>query len=394
MQAEILMIGTELLLGQIEDTNATFIARTLADNGVNLFQKTTVGDNRERINTALRNALDRSDVVLCSGGLGPTEDDLTRDCVAEVLDRPLEYHEEIFAHIEGMFARYRLKLTENNKKQAMVPRDAYIIQNPHGTAPGLLVDDERGVVVCMPGVPRELKPMLTEKVVPWLREKFRLDQLIHYRVLKVCGLGESHVDHAIGDLIAESENPTVGVLANPMAVRIRIAAKAKTRDEAEALIDPVDREIRKRLPHLIMGVDDDTIESVTDELLRMKEWTLAVAETASGGAMARRLTQAETTQFAGAEVHRIETLDLSDPSQTARGLAEAVRDRFHAACGLAVVSDPDAGSTLVTLAHPDGVEEWAFGRAGTSDIMQDRVATVALEFLRRFLVGAPVSAQP
>ncbi len=179
-----------------------------------------------------------------------------------------------------------------------------------------------------------------------------------------------------------------------MAVRIRIAAKAKTRAEAEALIEPVDLEIRKRLPHLIMGTDEDTIESVVNHLLQSRDWTLAVAETASGGAMAQRLTRADASQFVGAEVHRLESLDLDDPSQAARGLAERVRDTFPATCGLAVVSDPNAGSTLVTLAHPDGAEEWAFGRAGTSDIMQDRVATVALEFLRRFLVGAPVSAKP
>src|SRR5690349_9678139 len=135
MKAEIMMIGTELLLGQIEDTNATFMARTLMDNGINLFQKTTVGDNTERITGALRDALSRCDVVLCSGGLGPTEDDITRECVAEVLGRPMEYHEDIFAHIESLFLRYRLKLTENNKRQAMVPQGAIVVDNPNGTAP-------------------------------------------------------------------------------------------------------------------------------------------------------------------------------------------------------------------------------------------------------------------
>lgn len=392
MQAEILMIGTELLLGQIEDTNATFMARVLADNGINLYQKTTVGDNTDRINTALSNALDRSDVVICSGGLGPTEDDLTRDCVAEVLDRPLEYHEDIFAHIEAMFARYRLRITENNKKQAMAPRGAYIIENPYGTAPGLLVDDDRGVVVCMPGVPRELEPMLVQKVVPWLREKFHLDELIHYRVLKVCGVGESNVDNAIGDLIANSQNPTVGVLANPLAVRIRIAAKARTREEAEAIIEPVDAEIRKRLPNLVMGTDDDTIESVVNGLLADRGWSFAAVETASGGAMARRLVASEASQFAGGQVLRTESLDLDDASQTARTLAEKTRAEFNADCGLAAVSDPNANATVVVFVHPGGVEEWAFGRAGTSDIMQDRVATMALEFVRRYLVGAQVSA--
>ncbi|HJP36074.1 MAG TPA: competence/damage-inducible protein A, partial [Gammaproteobacteria bacterium] len=171
MQAEILMIGTELLLGQIEDTNATHMARVLADNGINLYQKTTIGDNTERIVDALNGALNRSDVVLCSGGLGPTEDDLTRECVAEVMGRPLEYHHEIYAHIEMMFSRGGYKITENNKKQAFAPEGALVVENPNGTAPGLIVAGEKGIVVCMPGVPHELKAMLDDSILPYLREQ-------------------------------------------------------------------------------------------------------------------------------------------------------------------------------------------------------------------------------
>src|SRR5690606_20174832 len=140
--------------------------------------------NKQRIVDAMNGALSRSDVVLCSGGLGPTEDDLTRECAAEVFGRSLEYHEEIFEHIQGLFARYRLKLTENNKRQAMVPEGGIVIDNPNGTAPGLIIEGPQGVVICMPGVPRELKPMLTHSVIPYLREKYKLNELIHYRVLK------------------------------------------------------------------------------------------------------------------------------------------------------------------------------------------------------------------
>jgi len=390
MKAEIMMIGTELLLGQIEDTNATFMGRVLADNGIDLYQKTTVGDNTDRIVNALRDALHRSDVVLCSGGLGPTEDDITRECVAEVLQRPLEYHEDMFAHIESLFLRYRLKITENNKRQAMVPRGAIVIDNPNGTAPGLIVDDPQGVIVCMPGVPRELEPMLKDSVIPWLKKKYQLDGLIHYRVLKVCGLGESQVDQIIGDLILNGKNPTVGVLANPAFVRIRIAAKARTREEAEALIDPVDAEVRKRLPNLIMGVDDDTVESVVNRLLAERDWTLAIAETASGGIVAARLTAANATQFAGGKVYRVESIDVASIERAARKLAESTREEFQATCALGVVSDPRQGVTIVSFVHPNGAEEWAVGRAGTNEIMQGRLATVSLEYVRRFLVGAPM----
>jgi len=387
-----MMIGTELLLGQIDDTNATFMARVLMDNGINLFQKTTVGDNTDRITGALRAALDRCDVVLCSGGLGPTEDDITRECVAEVLGRPLEYHEDIFTHIEALFLRYRLKLTENNKRQAMVPRGAIVVDNPNGTAPGLIVDDPKGIVVCMPGVPRELMPMLTDSVVPWLKKRFDIHEVIHYRVLKVCGIGESHVDQIIGDLILNSRNPTVGVLASPAFVRVRIAAKAATREEAEMLIDPVDAEIRKRLPNLIMGVDEDTAEGVVDRLLAERGWTIAIGETASGGMIAARCVAANATQFIGGSVRRIESLDVANLERAARQLAESVREEFQVTCALGVVSDPRQGATTVAFVHPAGFEEWVIGRAGTNDIMQNRLATVSLEYVRRFLVGVHVQA--
>lgn len=387
-QAEILMIGTELLLGQIEDTNATHIAQVLADNGLNLYQKTTVGDNHDRICDALREALSRSDVVLCSGGLGPTEDDITRECVAEVTDRPLEYHQEIFDVIESMFSRYNLRLTENNKKQAMVPRDATVIQNPNGTAPGLLVEDERGIVICMPGVPHELKAMLSDTVIPYLRDTFDLSEIIHYRVLKICAIGESHVDNTIGDLITDSKNPTVGVLANPLSVRIRIAAKAANVAAADALIDPVDAEIRRRFPKLIMGVDDDTVESVVNALLAERGWTLAVVETISGGMIGQRMTAVSASQFAGARVLPIESLNARNTTGLARELAEQAQEEFSATCALATLSDPEAGATTAVFIHPDGQEEWTFGRPGRSELMQARIATVSLEYIRRFLVGA------
>lgn len=388
IQAEILMIGTELLLGQIEDTNATHIAQVLADNGINLYQKTTVGDNHDRICDALREALSRSDLVLCSGGLGPTEDDITRECVAEVTDRPLEYHQEIFDIIESMFSRYNLRLTENNKKQAMVPRDATVIQNPNGTAPGVLVEDARGTVICMPGVPRELKAMLSDTIIPYLRDTFDLSEIIHYRVLKICAIGESHVDNTIGDLITDSTNPTVGVLANPLAVRIRVAAKAGNIAEANALIDPVDAEIRRRFPKLIMGVDDDTIESVVNALLAERGWTLAVVETTSGGVIGQRMTAMSASQFVGGRVLPVESMKVRNATMQTHELAEQARDEFSASCALAALSDPEAGATTAVFIHPDGREEWTFGRPGRSDIMQARTATVALEYIRRFLVGA------
>lgn len=388
MKAEILMIGTELLLGQIEDTNATYMAQVLAENGINLYQKTTVGDNHDRICKALDEALTRSDIVLCSGGLGPTEDDITRECVAEVLERPLEYYEEVFEQIEAMFARFRMRVTENNKKQAYVPKDGIIVSNPHGTAPGIIVQHPRGTVVCMPGVPHELKAMLSEKVIPFLREEYGLTGLIHYRVLRVCGVGESNVDNAIGDLMTDQENPTVGVLASAAAVRIRIAARAESIEEANTLIDEVDAKVRERLPGLIMGVDDETLEGVVNGLLADRGWRIALVETTSGGMIAQRMVAENASQFAGGRVIPLEKLIIDNAKETAFDLARKQMEECSADCALSIVSDAGPGRTVVAFAYPGGQADWEFGRTGSDERLQMRTTIVALEFLRRHLMEA------
>lgn len=387
MRAEIMMIGTELLLGQIEDTNATFIAQELAVNGIDLYQKTTVGDNPERICDALTVALERSDIVICSGGLGPTEDDLTKECVAKVYGQPLEFHEEIWEYIESLFARYRFKITENNKRQAMVPAGGEVIHNPNGTAPGLWMQDERGAVVCMPGVPHELKAMLTNAVIPHVRDTYNLGGTIHYRVLKVCALGESRVDAAIGDLIQNSKNPTVGVLANPAFTRIRIAAKAESYEEAERLIDEVDAQVRERLPGLVMGVNEDTLESVVDQLLTKKGWKLTLCETVTGGMLAQRFTAAKAESFVGGTV---ETIGFDEVTSADRIILDKAKKNlidYEANCALAIVADPREGHAVATFVHPDGETEWAFGRAGIEERLQLRTCVVTLENLRQYLIG-------
>lgn len=387
MQTEILMIGTELLLGQIQDTNAAFMAQVLAENGINLYQKTTVGDNPARIKTALEGALSRSGVVLCSGGLGPTEDDITRECIAELLDRPLEYHEDLFEAIVARFAHLRSRITENNKRQALLPRGARAIPNPNGTAPGLLVEDERGTIICMPGVPSELKPMLTDQVIPYLRQRFGLSGLLHYRVLKVCGIGESRVDDLIGDLITGSSNPTIGLLAYPDAVRIRIAARAESLEAANALIDPVERAVEARLPGLIMGKDDDTLEGVVDQLLSERGWRLSVLETQSGGALAQRLVAAGARCFAGGRVLPCPAPGGASAEENALDFAEKLLLEFPDTCALALVAEPTEHRTAAVFLTPKGRADWEIGVYGEAERNQLRTAVVALERLRRFLTG-------
>lgn len=255
MQAELLMIGTELLLGQIQDTNAAYLARGLAGAGVNLFWKTTVGDNPTRITEALHTGLRRSDAVLCSGGLGPTMDDITRECVAEALGAPLEYHEDLYQVIVERFRSFNRPISENNRRQAQLPRGAAPIANLNGTAPGIIAESGDRVIICMPGVPVELHAMFEGVVVPYLKWKYDIRETIHYRVLRVQNVGESRVDYAIADLIESHSNPTIGLLASPGLVRVRITAKAPSIESARTLIAPVEKAVRKRLASLTDAID-------------------------------------------------------------------------------------------------------------------------------------------
>ncbi|MBI4832714.1 MAG: CinA family nicotinamide mononucleotide deamidase-related protein, partial [Candidatus Lindowbacteria bacterium] len=289
MNAEIIMIGSELLLGQIIDTNAAYLAGQLAGAGINLFYKTTIGDNWGRMAEVIGTAMKRSDIVITSGGLGPTEDDLTREVVAEVVGQPLEFRQGLFDQIEGLFKRHGYTMSPNNRKQAFIPRAAIAIENPVGTAPGFVAEKDGKVIVTLPGVPRELKFLTERFVIPFLRKKFSLGEVtIASRVLKICGMGESKVDARVGDLIRGSSNPTLGILAEPAQILLRITAKASTSLEAQAKISDMEVEIRRRLGALIFGADGDTLEGVVNTLLTQENKSLAVLETLTGGGIAQR----------------------------------------------------------------------------------------------------------
>jgi nicotinamide-nucleotide amidase len=401
MQCELLMIGTELLLGQVADTNAAYMGRQLAENGVNLYQKTTVGDNPARIVGALNEALARADVVLCSGGLGPTEDDITKECVAEALGWPLEYHPEIYEAIRARFSRLGREITENNKRQAMLPRGAEAVENPHGTAPGLIAASERGIVICMPGVPHELKPMLDDQIIPWLKRRFSISGVLRYRSLKVCGIGESRVDALMGDLILSGANPTVGLLAGPDGVVVRIAARAETAEAAEALMEPVEAEVQKRLGGIAFGRDNDTIESVVDGLLQARGWRMAVCETSTGGTIAQRLLALPAASFVGGYVLAPDETARwlppgPDPEDTpgedlfGRGGVDMGRRLlldFSVTCALALIFEPGAGRTFGAFLCPTGMRQFVLGHYGEGALSQLRLSVAALEQVRRFLMG-------
>ncbi len=387
MQAEIVMIGTELLLGQIIDTNAAHMARALAENGINLFFKTTVGDNRERILAALDLALNRADVVLTSGGLGPTEDDITRECVAELTGRPLEFRDDLYDQLAARFQRLKRPMTDNNRKQAYAPQGAQAIPNPNGTAPGLIVEDPRGLIICMPGVPRELIPMLNDQVIPYLLKRFDIREKLYCRTLKVCAVGESKVDALIGDLIQESTNPKIGLLASPDAVRIRLSVRSDSPKIAEKLLDELHQKINQRIPGCIMGTDNDTLETVVNTLLAQNNWTLSLAETGTGGLLGHRMTLARATQFKGGL-----TLPLAEVSNLEHDfdlIRERLQKLFDTDCYLILLADPDTNSSYVQLNTPTAKRQWQYGFAACDELNTLRSVTIALEHTRRCLLGIP-----
>ena len=266
--AEIVAIGSELLLGQIVDTNSAWMAERLTALGVDMYYKTVVGDNPGRMKEVIGRALDRSDVVVTSGGLGPTQDDLTREIVAEATGRELVLDPDLLEQIEKRFRSRGFVMTKNNERQAYIPKGAIPVENPNGTAPSFIVEDARGIVFSLPGVPVEMKWLFDNRVAPYLREKFDLSELITHRILKVAGMGESAVDDLVGHLIANSRNPTVGVLAHPGQVDVRITAKAASLEAAAEMIAPVEAEVRGLLGRHVFASDDDSMEDAVAALLR------------------------------------------------------------------------------------------------------------------------------
>ena len=407
--AEIVSIGSELLLGQIVDTNASWLARRLTDLGVNLFYKTVVGDNPGRMNEVLSRALERSDIVITGGGLGPTQDDLTREAIAEATGLDLIVHPDLLEQIETRFRRRGMIMTANNERQARIPEGAIPVNNPNGTAPSFVVEDPRGVVFALPGVPFELKWLFDNEVAPYLRRRYGLTGTIVYRVLKVAEIGESNVDDRIGHLMAELSNPTVGVLAHPGQVDVRIAAKASDADEAMKLIAPVEEEVRRLLGRHVFAADDETIEQAVGTLLRESGRTISVFEDATGGMLAGRLYESAPDQFAsgvigngGATIARLTgeagrtSSDGSDgPEELARQLAAAIRSQGGSDVGIALhaVLDPTEraenlgrGQTYVAVTDGEGFRErtYQFGGRGRPD--QTRMSFNAVELLRLALM--------
>ena len=409
--AEIISIGSELLLGQIVDTNSAWMSDRLSSLGVNLYYQSTVGDNFDRMHEVIDNALDRSDLVITGGGIGPTQDDITRDVVAKVTKRKLIKNQRLVNELESRFHKRGLILTSNNERQAYIPEGSIIVDNPNGTAPSFIVEDDRGVVICLPGVPFEMKWLFDNKLIPYITEKFNLSETIIYRVLKMSGIGESNVDDKIGYLIAGSNNPTVGVLAHPGQVDVRIAAKAKNSNEANKLIDPIENEIRKILGKHIFGVDNETIDSIVLRILRDKNITIGIYEDVTSGLLMDQLFHSGPKSFVnGIVINDIDSLKnfLSDiypndnltdlinsPLDMSKRLSNAIRIFSKSNIGLALharvnasqnVQNLDSGNTYISIFDGKEYMTKSFPYAGRGNPDRLRMSVNAIDLLRSYLI--------
>lgn len=288
MNAEILSIGTELLLGEIVDTNSTHIARTLRDIGVNVYFMATVGDNLDRIREILQTCLSRSDLVITTGGLGPTVDDVTRQAVAGAVGRELVFHQELFDGIAEKFKRFGSRMSENNRIQAYIPAEAIIVDNPVGTAPCYIVEDEMGIIVSLPGVPSEMKYLLEHSIVPYLQQKLGFSGVIKARVLRTAGIGESHLDEQIADLMTLS-NPTVGLAAHRGQTDIRLTARAADEDEANRMLDHLEAQVRERVGKFVYGIDKYPLQNALVNTLLDLNKTLTILEIGTSHSLHERI---------------------------------------------------------------------------------------------------------
>jgi nicotinamide-nucleotide amidase len=410
MKAEIVSVGTELLLGQIVDTHAPRMAQILADCGIGCTNRQTVGDNLERLTESLKVALSRADIVITIGGLGPTEDDITREGIAAALGVELSVDPEYEKHLREIFALRKFRWVESNLKQAMRPACGEFIDNPNGTAPGLLCQSNGKTVIAIPGPKSEFGPMADGPVKSFL-EKAGGGGVIFSRTLRVCGLGESFVEDRIRELM-RGENPTVAPYAHPSEVHLRMTANAANRSEAERMLEPLEEQIRGILGNAVYGVNETTLEDSVVAMLKDRNATVAVAESITGGWLGQRFTSVAGSGdvFIGGMITydsgtketflgvRGSTLEQYGPVSevTAQEMAVNVRELMKADYGISLTgnagptSDVDGkpvGLVYIGVAGRQNVKVEEHRLRGSRDDIRQRCTQLALVQLREMLLN-------
>ncbi|HUG34788.1 MAG TPA: molybdopterin-binding protein [Anaerolineales bacterium] len=366
--AEIITIGTEILLGEIVDTNTRHIARVLRGMGVDLYRTITIGDNIERIAEAIHNSMNRAEIIITTGGLGPTVDDPTREAVARAAGVELEFREDLWEQVVETISRYGRKPSDNQKRQAYAPKGALGIKNPVGTAPCFIVETERNAVISLPGVPNEMELILHESIVPYLQHRFSLNQIIKIKVLHCAGLGEGMIDEKIADLETLS-NPTVGLAAHTGVVDIRIAAKAGDETVADEMIAGIESEIRHRLGQTVFGADEDRLEDAALNAVANRGWSLIGLESNLDGLLARKVPHITS-------ISDLQSSSLLDELRKARS-------ELNADAALGVIVHPEDRSADMALITPKGEKTHHITYGGPPRSLPKWSVNLALDWLRR-----------
>lgn len=362
MVVELISVGTELLLGNIVNTNAAYLAQQCAGCGLSCFYQTVVGDNDARLQKVVKNGLKRSDVLILTGGLGPTEDDLTKEVVARAMKKKLVEDSKAREMIQTYFDNRGMEITENNWKQALVPENAIVLYNHNGTAPGLIVESGEKCAILLPGPPKEMVPMFEEYVVDYLKKKN--PEVIVSTTVKLCGIGESKVEDMIRDMIAEQSNPTIAPYAKTGEVHLRVTAKAKDAKSANKLIKPVIKQLKTRLAEYIYTTDESvTLEKAVVDLLLANNLTVSTVESCTGGMVAARLINVSGVS----EVFKLGHITYSNKAKKKiLGVKKRTLEKHTAVSaevakemlkGVELVSKADVCVSLTGLAGPDGGTE-------------------------------------
>ncbi len=358
MTAEILCVGTELLLGNIVNTNATFLAKELSNLGIFTYYHTVVGDNPQRLMEVLKTALSRSDIVVMTGGLGPTYDDLTKETVAKYFELCLKLCEPALKRMECLFKSMHRQMSENNKKQAMMPEGATVLENENGTAPGLIIEKDSKTVIMMPGPPREMKPMFINKALPYLSKKS--DIILVSKNINFFGIGESALAELLNDIMVNAKNPTVAPYAKDGEVEIRVTASAKDKDSALKMIAPVIDEIKKRAGRYIYGIDVFTLQNALVAVLKEKRLKIAVAESCTGGLLSKRITEipgsSKVFDFSACTYSNEMKIKILGVKKETIEKYGAVSDKTvtEMSKGIRKISGADIGLSVTGIAGPSG----------------------------------------
>lgn len=410
MIVEVIAIGTELLLGQITNRNAATIGAMLAEDGFDAHYQVVVGDNDERMVETIKVALDRADAIIITGGIGPTQDDVTREAIAEVTGRPLLLNEQYVTELRERFRSFGREMPENNVRQAEYPEGGEQLPNPKGTAPGILVDHDDTMIFALPGVPAEMTLLMTDHVMPRLRQRAGVTGVLVSRVLRSWGRSESQIAEMLDDLFQASSNPSVAFLASGGEIKVRLSAKAETADEAQAMIQPLEQQVRDMLGFSVFGADEETIGTVLHQLLTDKGWTIGVAESATGGGIGHALTATPgmSSVFRGgviAYATDIKTGLLGVPEElidaegavsqaTAMAMAEGAAEALGVDVAIAVTGsagpDPQerpVGTMIVGIRTPEATKARVLRMPGDRERVRTYTVTGALHLARLAIQG-------